>query len=149
MKKNKQVVDTYIKDESLNIEVIANKIFQDIYDVSHYAERCVKCNSSLIELIDNESSIFKCKECRYSFSPRTNSLYQKVRFTNDKWLKLLICMISDNTLEETVKIVQSNAETVKKKWELIYNNVDWNKYNVLVREKPTKNIYADFEVIIN
>lgn len=148
MKKNNQV-QNYIKDESLNIDVIANKIFQDIYDVSHYSNKCVKCNSSLIDLIDNESSIYKCKECKYSFTPRTNSLYQKVRFNNDKWLKILICMISDYTLEETVKIVQSNAETIKKKWEIIYNNIDWNKYNVLVRDKPTKNIYADFEVIIN
>ena len=43
MKKNQQKLDEYIKDESLNIDVIANKIFQDVYDVSHYASNCSKC----------------------------------------------------------------------------------------------------------
>ncbi len=147
-KKNTKV-DEYIKDESLNIDLVANKIFQEIYDQSHNAEQCPKCGSKVIDLTDQESSIYKCKECKQSFSPRTNSLYNKVKFTNDKWIKILTCMLSDYTLEDTVKVVQANAETVKRKWALIYSGVNWDKFNILVREKPTKNIYADFEVIIN
>lgn len=136
-------------DESLNIETIANKIFQDVYDQAHTATHCIKCQSDKISIIDDAAYLYKCHDCKVSFSPRINSLYQKVRLTNDKWIKLLIAMISDYTLEETVKFVQSNAEVIKRKWLVVYEGIDWNKYNLLVREKPTKNIYADFEIIIN
>lgn len=140
--------DDYVKDDSLNIETIVNKIFQDLYDESHYANECIKCKSSNISLIDENNVIYKCIDCKFSFSPKVNSLFHKVRFSNDKWIKLLTCMVNDNTLEETVKIVQSNAETIKRKWALVYSELDWDKYNLMVREKPTKNIYADFDIII-
>ncbi len=135
--------------ESINIENIVQVIFKDIYDECHFAKFCSKCNSENINLIDEENFLFKCRDCNLSFSPRTNSLFQKIRFSNDKWYKILTCMISDFTLEETVKCVQSNAETIQRKWKKIYDNVDWAKYNIFVREKPTKNIYANFEVILS
>lgn len=149
MATKKTKIDEYIKDESLNIDLVANKIFQHIYDESHHADTCTKCGSKMIDCTDEEASIYKCKDCKQSFSPRTNSLFNKVKFTNDKWIKILTCMLSDFTLEDTVKVVQANAETIKRKWALIYSGVNWDRYNILVREKPTKNIYADFEVIIN
>ncbi len=135
--------------ETISIENIVQIIFKDIYDECHSAKCCSKCSGKNIILIDEENFLFKCKDCNCSFSPRTNSLFQKIRFTNDKWYKMLTCMISDFTLEETVKCVQSNAETIQRKWKKIYESVDWSKYNVSIREKPTKNIYANFEVILS
>ena len=135
--------------EILNIQSIVERIFQDIYSDAFVASVCSNCNSNNIECVDNTNSIYKCNECGYSFSPRTNSLFQKIKYSNDKWYKILTCMIGDFTLEETIKYVQSNPESVQRKWMKIYESINWQKYNVKVREKPTKNIYANFEVILS
>ncbi len=135
--------------EIINIQNIVERIFQDIYDDAFHATNCQKCKSSNIKLVDEENRIFKCNDCKISFSPKTNSLFQKIKYSNDKWYKMLTCMISDFTLEETIKYVQSNAESIQRKWDKIYNGIDWNKYNVEVRAKPTKNVYANFEVILS
>lgn len=135
-------------NNSLSIDNIVLQIFQDIYDSSHHAEKCTSCHSENIRLIDEASIIYKCSECNISFSPKTNSLFQSIRYSNDKWLKILKCMINDDSLETTLKITKSSAESIKRRWTLIHENVDWRKYNILVRDKPTKNIYADFDVMI-
>lgn len=136
-------------NDILSIQAIVETIFQDIYNDAFYASNCENCNSENISSVDKVNSIYKCNDCNYSFSPRTNSLFQKIKYSNDKWFKMLTCMISDFTLEETIKYVQSNAESIQRKWTKIYESVDWQKYNVKVRDKPTKNIYANFEVILS
>lgn len=145
MKKNKNEIPA---NKAINIENLVQQIMQDIYDQAHHATVCNSCNSKKISLVDEQNLIYKCQDCKISFSPKTNSLFQKVRFSDDKWIKFLTCMINDESLEQTVRCVQSNAESVKRRWTLIYETVDWKQYNLLVRDKPIKNIYADFEVII-
>lgn len=135
-------------NNSLSIDNLVLQIFQDIYDRSHHADNCISCQSENIRLVDEMSVIYKCSECKISFSPKTNSLFQSVRYPNDKWIKILKCMINDDSLETTLKVIKSSAESIKRRWTLIHDNVDWQKYNILVRNKPTKNIYADFEVVI-
>ncbi|MGL4950592.1 MAG: hypothetical protein ACRC4M_02000 [Mycoplasma sp.] len=134
--------------ESINIDATIANIFQEIYEDSHIAKKCYKCDDKDISLINETEVIYKCGKCKNSFSPRTNSLYQKIRLTNDNWIKFLNCMINDATLEETVKKIESNAESIKRRWKLIFEGVNWKKYNIEVRPEPTKNIYADFDVVI-
>lgn len=135
-------------NNSINIESIAETIFTEIYDIATKASYCRKCKSKKLGLINTESYIYKCSDCKHSFSPRINSLYTKVRFPNDKWIALLRCMILDSSLEECVKIVGSNVSSIQRKWGLIYNGVNWKKFNLTVREKPFKNIYANYEIIV-
>lgn len=132
----------------INIDKIAEDIFSEIYDISTNAKVCRKCNSESIRLINVDNFIYKCQDCNHSFSPRVNSIYNKIRYPNDKWVKLLKCMLCDNSLEECVKILNSNVTSIQKKWKLIYEYVDWNKYQVSIKEKPFKNIYANFEIIV-
>lgn len=131
-----------------SINEITQRIFESIYNRCSICVSCRKCDSKNINLIDDENKIYKCKDCNHSYSPRVNSIYSKIRYTNDRWLKLLKCMILDKTLEETIKDVQSNSESVQKKWTKIFEFVNWEEFNVLVRERPSKNIYANFELII-
>ncbi len=131
----------------LNIDNLINQIIQQIYDDAHYSKQCLSCNSKSIELIDENSRIYKCLKCKSSFTPKTNSLYQKIKFTNDKWTIFLKCMILDESLEKTTKAISSNSDSVNRKWKLMHDLFDWKQYNLSVRPKPIKNIYADFEII--
>lgn len=147
MSKKNTPAETSVLDQ-INVTNLVQQIFQDIYNDAHKAEQCVQCHSIKLQLTDEENCVYKCSDCKFSFSPRTNSLYQKIRYPHEKWFKFLTCMVTDRSLEETVKIVASNAESVKRRWTILYEQLDWNKYNLLVRDKPIKNIYADFDVII-
>ncbi|MGL4947989.1 MAG: hypothetical protein ACRC42_01205 [Mycoplasma sp.] len=137
-----------VKIDQINIDNIINNIYKDVYESSHHASNCFKCSSTNIKLINENEVIYKCEECKNSFSPRTNSLFQKIRLNNNNWIKFLKCMINDSTLEETVKVIETNAESVKRRWNLIYNAIDWDKYEIEVRSEPTKNIYANFDIIV-
>ncbi|MGL4951737.1 MAG: hypothetical protein ACRC4L_01990 [Mycoplasma sp.] len=132
----------------INIDAVISDIFQEIYDISHKSNKCYKCESENIVLTNESEIIYKCSNCKNSFSPRTNSLYQKIRLSNDNWIKFLRCMINDCTLEDTIKAIETNPESAKRRWKLIYENVEWKKYDIEVRSEPTKNIYADFEIVI-
>lgn len=147
MSNKKDIYQTYI-NKNIDIDTIAKKIFDSIYDVANYADFCVKCKSKKINLIDNETKLFKCEDCGNSFSPKVNSLYAKLRLNEEKLYEFIRSMISDVTIEDLAKKLLLSTDSINRKWELLYKEVNWNQFNLSIRPKPSRNIYANFEVII-
>ncbi len=147
MAKKIKEVETF-NNKNIDLDDIAKKIFDSIYDVANYIDECKKCGSKNIELVDPTSKLHKCHDCGFSFSPKVNSLYAKLRMNEEKLYEFIKGMISDATIEDLSKKLMLSSDSINNKWEILYNEVDWSKFNLNVREKPSRNIYANFEVII-
>ncbi len=143
----KNLVDNF-NNKNIDIDNISKKIFDSIYDPAHYVDSCIKCGSNKLEIMSEENKVYKCKDCNHSFSPKVNSLYSKLRLNEEKLYEFIKGMINDLTLEDLAKKLMLSSDSINKKWELLYNEVDWERFNLSIREKPSKNIYANFEVII-
>jgi transposase-like protein len=128
---------------------ICKKLYYDFYNLYHYSDECVFCNSKNIELKSEIKFEYKCSDCKKIFSPKKNSIFSKIRLSEEKWIKMLNCMLNDYTLEETAKELKFTQSNTEEKWLMIYEAVDWNKYNIDVRKAPNKKIYASYEVIFN
>lgn len=135
-------------NKNIDIDAISKKIFDSIYDIAHYIEFCNKCNSKNISIIQEENKLYKCSDCSHTFSPKINSMYQKIRLNEEKLFYFIKSMLLDSSIEDLCRKLVLSSDSVNKKWELIYNFVNWNSYNISIREKPSKNIYGNFEVII-
>lgn len=135
-------------NKNVEIDNVAKNIFDSIYDPAHYIDNCLKCGSKKIEVISEENKLYKCLDCGNSFSPKVNSLYSKLRLNEEKLFEFIKGMINDVTVEELAKKLMLSSDSINKKWEILFNEVDWNRFNVNIRPKPSKNIYANFEVII-
>lgn len=133
-------------EEIINIEKVAEKIFDDMQNSRIVACNCPNCNENM-DISNENNKYLKCKKCNFSFVNPNNNVNLKIK--NDKILKLIICMLRDFTLEETIKFIDSNAETIKNNWKKIYNCVNWSKYNIQVRSEPITRIYSTFEVILS
>lgn len=147
MSKKNDIYESF-NNKNIDLENIAKKIFDSIYDPAHYVENCPKCNSKKLNIISEDNKLYKCEECSFSFSPKINSLYVKLRLNEEKLFEFIKGMINDSTMEDLAKKLMLSSDSVNKKWELLYKEVDWEKFNLSVRPKPSKNIYANFEVII-
>ncbi len=128
---------------------ISKQLYYDFYNIYHYSKVCLLCNSENIELKNEIKFEYKCKDCKKTFSPKKNSIFNKIRLSEEKWIKMLNCMLNDFTLEETAKELKFTQTNTEEKWLMIYEAVDWNKYNINVRKAPNKRIYASYEVIFN
>ncbi len=135
-------------NKNIDVDNITKKIFDSIYDVANYIDQCKKCHSKNIQLVDANSKLHKCLDCGFSFSPRVNSLYAKLRLNEEKLFEFIKGMINDATIEDLSRKLMLSSDSIIHKWELLYATVDWEKYDLSIRPKPTRNIYANFEVII-
>ena len=147
MAKKQPQYDAY-SNKNIDLDNIAKKIFDSIYDVANYIDECKKCHSKNIELIDPNTKLHKCHDCGFSFSPKVNSLYAKLRLNEEKLYEFIKGMINDATIEDLSRKLMLSSDSVINKWTLLYNEVNWDQFNLTVREKPSRNIYANFEVII-
>ena len=114
MAKGKQEFETFI-NKNIDIDHITKKIFDSIYDVANYIDECKKCHSKNIQLVDQTSKLHKCQDCGFSFSPKVNSLYAKLRLNEEKLFEFIKGMISDATIEDLSRKLMLSSDSIVRK----------------------------------
>ncbi len=135
-----------VKPQIANAKDISTTIFNDLYEASLVASKCPYCESIKFVPLKNDSKRFRCKECKKNFGAKTGTIFFNSRYTNARWTQLLEAMIKDLTAEQTSKKIDTSTAIAEMKWDKMFHAVDWDYYNVTVREKPSKNIYGTFEL---
>ncbi len=135
-----------VKPQIANARDIATTIFSDLYEASLVATECPYCESIKFAQLKDNHKRFKCKTCKKSFSAKTGTIFFNSRYTNARWTQLLEAMIKDLTAEQTSKKIDTSTAIAEIKWDKMFHAVNWDHYNVTVREKPSKNIYGTFEI---